>query len=161
MKARSTFSSAIGLLALAFAACATPIAVPADFAQQRGADAALVAATADEAVLRVRDVDDPTTGSNAKFWIDALRTEFVDQRGYVEVARGTVPDAGGVEGEWIEFTTNVRGERVDYLAAVWARRGGLFGLGGPNLQVVEFAARSGAYAARIEGVKAALRTVRQ
>jgi hypothetical protein len=149
------------LLAFALAACALPIQVPAEFAQQRGAEYALIAATADEAVLRVRDVDDPTTGSNAKFWIDALRTEFVEQRGYVEVARDTVPDVNGVEGEWVEFTTNVRGERVDYLAAVWARRGGLFDLGGPYLQVVEFAARSGAYASRIEAVKASLRTVRE
>lgn len=146
---------------LALAACALPIQVPADFAQQRNGGSDFVAATADEAVLRVREVDDPTVGSDAKFWAETLRNEFVEQRGYVEVARGAVADGAGVEGHWVEFTANVQGEKVDYLAAVWSRRGGLFDLGSPYVQVVEFAARGAAYASRIEAVKAALKTVRE
>ncbi len=148
-------------LLLLTAGCATgiPITLPADFVQLRGMRRELHATTADEAVLRVHDVDDPTEGSEAKFWIDTLRSDFVDQRGYVEAGAGEIADRDGVAGRWIEFTANVRGERVDYLAAVWMRPGGLFGLGRRYLQVVEFAARGPVYTARVEAVKKALSTV--
>ena len=155
-----TFTRGAALLWLVlFASCVAPIQLPSEFAAQRASGGEFLAATADEAVLRVRDVDDPTMGSNAQFWVAARRNDFVEQRGYVEVAKGEVADSAGVMGQWIEFTANVRGERVEYLAAMWSRQGGFLGLGSAYVQVVEFAARGAAYAARVEAVKAALMTV--
>lgn len=157
MRTVMKFGSASTLVLLA--ACTAPMKVPEGFSQLRDADG-FVARAADDGVLRLRQVWDPTEGSEAAFWLQALRTDFVGQRGYVETGTGEVADADGVTGHWIECTANVRGEKVGYLAAVWARRGGLFGPRWPYLQVVEFAAREPAYSARIAAVKKSLSTVR-
>jgi hypothetical protein len=159
MRAVLKFGSASTLVLLA--ACAAPMQVPEGFSRLRGGDG-FVARAADDGVLRSRKVPDPTEGSNAAFWLQALRTDFVGQRGYVETGTGEVADADGVTGHWIECTANVRGEKVGYLAAVWARPAGavLFGKGQSQVQVVEFAAREPVYSARIEAVKKSLSTVR-
>lgn len=158
MRAITKFGSALALVLLA--ACAAPMNVPEGFSRLRGGG--FVARAADDGVLRLRKIADPTEGSEAAFWLQALRTDFVGQRGYVETGTGEVADADGVTGHWIECTANVRGEKVGYLAAVWARPAGagLFGKGQSQLQVVEFAAREPAYSARIAAVKKSLSTVR-
>lgn len=156
---KRTLASLLVLLWVA-AACAVPMTVPNGFSQLRERGP-FQATTPDDAVLCVRDVVDPTVGADAKFWIDALRADFVGQRGYLEVGGGEIQDQAGVGGRWLECTANVRGEKVGYLVAVWMRRGGLFDSGDPYLQVVEFAAREPVYTARIEAVKKALATVRE
>lgn len=154
---KTTTASLLGLLALT--ACAAPMQVPQGFSQLRGVGG-FVARAADDGVLRLQEIRDPTKGSDAAFWLEALRQDFVGQRGYEETGSGEIADANGIAGRWIECSAFVQGERVGYLAAVWSRRGGLFGSGSPYLQVVEFSAREPVYKARIEAVKKSLATVR-
>ena len=146
-------------LALGLAACATPLRVPDGFVQmnQRGE---LLARTGDNGVLRVYEVSDPTKASDAAFWLEALRSDFVGQRGYVETGSGEIVDLDGVPGRWLTCSATVGGVPVGYLIAVWTRTSGPFGIFGRNLQVVEFAAQEPVYTARIEAVKKALSTVR-
>lgn len=141
------------------AGCATTMELPSDFSQLRHS-ANFRATTSDDAVLQVQEVLDPTMKSEPKFWIDALRSDFVGQRGYVETGAGEVTDGEGAVGQWVEFSGGLRGEKVGYLVAVWVRRGGLFGLGKARLRVVEFGGREAVYGVRVEAVKKALATVR-
>lgn len=155
-----TFLKSWLLLSLVLlAGCATTMELPPDFAQLLGR-AEFRATTSDDAVLQVREVLDPTVKSEPKFWIDALRSDFVGQRGYVETGAGEVTDGDGALGQWVEFSGVLRGEKVGYLVAVWVRSGGLFGLGSARLRVVEFGGREAVYGARVEAVKKALATVR-
>lgn len=153
---RTVVMSALWLLA----GCATTMQLPPGFVQLRER-AGFRATTSDEAVLQVHEVSDPTKASDAKFWIDALRTDFVGQRGYVEIGAGELTDGEGAVGQWVEFSSVLRGEKVGYLIAVWMRRGGLLGLGAKRLRVVEFGGREAAYGARVEAVKKALTTLRR
>jgi len=146
----------LGLLA----GCATTMELPPGFVQLRER-AEFRATTSDEAVLQVHEVHDPTKASDAKFWIDALRTDFVGQRGYVETGAGEVTDGEGNVGQCVEFSSGLRGEKVGYLVAVWMRRSGLLGLGAKRLRVVEFGGREAVYGARVAAVKQARTTLRR
>ncbi len=143
------------LLALFAAGCATPIDLPTDFVRIN--DAEFAAVTADDARLQIRELHDPNE-ADLKFWAEVVRHDFVDQRGYEIVGEGEVADRDGVPGHWFECATNVGGERVGYLVAVWAD--GAF-WSGTNLFVVEYAARHEVFAARLQAVRAALATVRR
>lgn len=149
------------LLAVAAAggACATPITLPDDFVVLGGSGEGHRAVTADDARLRVRSLGEPTEGS-IEFWSETLRNDLVQQRGYELVGSGEVNDSGGQSGRWLEFATNVRGERVGLLIAVWERRSWLPWLFAPQLQVVEFAAPEPVFGSRVAAVRAALASVR-
>jgi len=74
------------------------------------------------------------------------------------IAKGEVRNQANEVGRWLEFSTNVRGKRVDYLIALWCHRAWL--RKGDWIQVVEFAAEPDVYAERVASVRAALTTVR-
>lgn len=137
-------------------ACSTPIRLPGSFVQLRDAGEGFRAVTSDDARVWVRRMFEPTEG-DVDFWSETLKKDFVDQRGYELVDEGTTKKSDGAEGRWIEVTANVRGERVDYLIAVWIDGSSLSG--GNWLRVVEFAADHEVYQQRVEAVKAALSTV--
>ncbi len=145
-------------LTLGLASCVTPLQVPEGFVQmkQRGE---LLARTGDNGVLRVYEVSDPTKASDAAFWLEALRSDFVGQRGYRETGSGEIADVDGVTGRWLTCSATVGGVPVGHLIAVWTRTSGPFGIGPRQLQVVEFAAQEPVYSARIEAVKKSLSTV--
>ena len=132
------------------AACATPIQLPKDYLELRGRDG-FQAVTGDDARVWIREFE-TRERAPLTFWATALEHDFVEQRGYDLVERGEVKNRNGRAGNWFECTANVRGERIGYLVAVW--------VDGDDVQVVEFAAKADVFAARVETMKAALRTVR-
>ncbi|MBL8750898.1 MAG: hypothetical protein JNK78_17185 [Planctomycetes bacterium] len=136
--------------ALSVVACATPIRLPKDFLELHSSGA-FRAVTGDDARVWVREFEDPNSASLA-FWATALEHEFTQQRGYDIVGKGAVKNRDGDEGAWFECAANVAGRRVGYLCALW--------VDGRDVQVVEFAADAEVFAARVEGVRAALKTVR-
>lgn len=145
------------LSAVLFAACAAPLQLPAGFVELGDTSAGYCAVTSDDARLWVRELQDPTEGS-LEFWSESLRRDLVEQRGYEQVGTGELKNRDGDAGRWIEATSNVRGERIDYLVAVWSRRRSWL-RSGDDILVVEFAARAEVYQSRIEQVRASLGTV--
>jgi hypothetical protein len=137
------------------AACAAPMQPPQDFVELRDAGEGWRAVTSDGGRLRVRDLAEPTT-AGVGFWADSLRLDLL-QRGYEHAGDGEVKNADGAAGRWLEFTANVRGERVGYLVALWFVEPWL---GSPYVRVVEFAARDDVFRAHADAVRAALATVR-
>jgi len=105
----------------------------------------------------VREIYDPTPG-NLEFWAGNLERDCVAERGYELLAKGETRNLANEPGRWLEFSTNARGKRVDYLIAVWAHRAWL--RKGDWIQVVEFAADHDVYVKRVESVRSALATVR-
>jgi hypothetical protein len=140
-------------------ACATPpITLPADFVELRDPGEGFRAVTADDARLRVRDLEEETD-AGAVFWAGTLKSDLV-QRGYEIVGEGAIGDRTGVQGQWLEWVANAQGERVGYLVAVWPRERGLLRQR-PYLQVVEFMARDAVYQQRVEAVRKALGSVQK
>jgi len=142
------------LLAALMTACVTPIELSRDFVSLAGHESAsdFRAVTADDARVWVRRFDDANE-ADLEFWAQVLEHDFVQQRGYDLVGQGDVENADHERGRWFECVTNVRGERVGYLIAVWAN--------GSDVLVVEFAARGEIYGNRVECVRVALWTVRR
>jgi hypothetical protein len=133
------------------AACAAPMQAPPLFVELRDAGGGFRAVTSDDARLWVRDFRDPTTAS-IEFWAEALRQDFVQQRGYQWVDSGEVKNQEGAVGRWLELATEVDGERFGYLIALW--------VDGNRVRVVEFTARADVFALRLPAVRQALATVR-
>jgi hypothetical protein len=154
--ARHSLTGSLLLTTLLAGACKTSITLPNDFVELGDRGEGLRAVTADDARLRVRTLGDPTEGS-IEFWSETLRNDLVQQRGYELVNSGEVQDGAGQSGRWLEFATNVRGERIGLLVAIWVRQSLL---GGPSLQVVEFAAREPAFGSRVAAVRQSLASVR-
>lgn len=146
------------VLAFAMAACATPIEAPKSFVKLGDGGEGYRATTNDDARLWVRTFRDATE-ADVEFWAGTLKRDFVEQRGYEKVDSGTVKNRRGEEGRWMEFSTNVRGERIDYMVAVWAASASWVSGGGTDITVVEFAANHDVYTARVNDVRAALNTV--
>jgi len=125
------------LVLVAFAAgCAAPMTLPKEFVELKDPGDGFRAVTSDDARLRVRDLAEPTEGG-VDFWIETMRLDLVQQRGYEQVADGEVKNRDGDGGRWFQFAANVQGERVGFFVAVWVvdpwwRK--------PFLRVVEFAA---------------------
>lgn len=143
----------VGLSAFA---CTAPIKLPESFVALGDSGEGYRAITSDDARVWVRTLEDPTKG-NVEFWAGNLERDFVDERGYELLDKGECKNRAGLEGRWMEFSTNVRGKRVDYLVAVWSGRTWLGK--GDWIQIVEFAADHDVYEARIADVRAALPTV--
>ena len=140
------------------AACQTPITPPPEFVELQDPGEGYRAVTADDARLRVRNLDDETA-ADAKFWAGTLKSDLT-QRGYEPVGEGAIADRTGVQGQWLEWVANAQGERVGYLVAVWPRTKGLLRQR-PYLQVVEFMARDAVYQQRVEAVRKALGSVQK
>lgn len=153
-----TRCSAIVTLALLAGGCSLPIELSEDFVQLRDAGQGFRAVTSDDARVWVREFYDPTDG-DVSFWIGTLKNDFVDQRGYELVAEGEVQNGDGEAGRWLELTANVRGQRIDYLVAVWAKSDWRFWRTGCWVQIVEFAASHDVFVDRIDAVRASLSTV--
>ena len=137
------------LLGSLLAACAVPMQLPKDFLRlQDSAD--FRAVTGDDARVWFRRFED-ANAATLEFWAEAVEHDFTQQRGYELVGKGDVKDRDGELGRWFECAANVRGERICYLVAIW--------VDGTEITVVEFAARADVFKARVDSVRAALRTV--
>ncbi|MFT4514902.1 MAG: hypothetical protein ACI89X_000165 [Planctomycetota bacterium] len=148
------------VVALTAMACATPIELPNAFVELQDSGVGYRAVTSDDARVWVRTLYDATPG-NVGFWADSLERDFVLERGYELLEKGAVRNFANRDGRWMEFSTNVRGKRVDYLVAVWSdRRWPAWLAKGDWIQVVEFAASHDVYVERVEAMRAALSTVR-
>lgn len=146
----------LAVMAFGLGACATPIELPQSFVHLRDGGAGYRAITNDDARLWVRTFKDPTE-AGVEFWAGTLERDLVEQRGYEKVGDSIVKNRAGDEGRLLELAANVRGERVDYMIAVWAEPVS-FG-SGTWITVVEFAASREVYQERIDSVRAALGTV--
>lgn len=145
------------VVTLAATACAAPIKLPSAFVELGDSGEGYRAVTSDDARVWVREMYDATPG-NLEFWAGSLERDFVAERGYELLDSGTIANAADQQGRWLEFSSNVRGKRVDYLVALWVTRATLWP--GDWIQVVEFAADHDVYAERVAAVKAALLTVK-
>lgn len=149
----------LALSLLLFAgACALPMDLPDGFVKVGGGR--LRAVTADDAHLLVRDLHDDAVAP-LDFWAQTLQNDFTQQRGYEITGQGEVKDAAGVPGAWFECVTNVEGQRVGYLVALWASESGWLWRSGTDLFVVEFVAGQEVYARHVGAVREALATVRR
>jgi hypothetical protein len=153
MRARPWLFAAL----LSCAGCGTTMTLPKDFLQlQEASDYRAV--TVDDARLWVRKFKDPDEGE-LDFWAKSLQHDLVEQRGYEPTGSGETKDGSGHAGRWFEFRTNVAGERVGYLIAVFVLPKGLPVFSSQHLCTVEYTAREAVFVARLDAVRAARATL--
>jgi hypothetical protein len=142
---------AVAVVALALcAACSVSMRLPDDYLRLEDRED-LQAITGDDARIWAREFYDANAAPLA-FWAQALEHDFVQQRGYEVIAKGSIAGRRRAAGSWIECAAAVGGERVGYLIGIW--------VDGNWIRVVEFAARSEVFAARVDAVRQMLPTVR-
>jgi len=108
-------------VALTFAALTTgciTMQVPEDFLVVTDDVDQLKAITPDEVKLWVRDFPDPDRGELA-FWRDAVKNDFIENRGYVLIDEGSIKDGNGVEGASFVVETTLQGRATRELVAVF------------------------------------------
>jgi hypothetical protein len=158
---RALPASLVCALLLPCGACKIAMRLPAEFLQLEHA-VGYQAVTADDARVWVRQFADPDEGS-VDFWTGALKEDLLRNRGYQLVDQGTVRDAAGREGRWLQCTATVDGERFGYLSAVFVLPGGWFSSHGlftdNKVRVCEFTAREELFARHLEAVRAAIATL--
>ena len=144
---------ALGVMALLSAACAMQMDLPEGFLRLKAREVGdLRAVTADDARIWVRDFD-VDEGASLDFWLQALRSELEQARGYrLEPVAQEIVDAAGHKGRRLEGSIATGGEVRGYMIAV-------FPLGDRRLRTVEFAARQELFAKHIEAVRKAATTV--
>ncbi len=74
--------------------------------------------TADEAKFRIQELDDDNRGS-FDFWSKALRSNFVDKRGYTLLESNDVRDANGQPGLELLFEATTQGYTHRYLVTLF------------------------------------------
>lgn len=137
--------------------CKAPLTLPESFVELEDGGQGFRAVTSDDARLWVRTIAEPTE-ADVGFWVDNLRRDFVEQRGFELIGSGDVEDVSGNKGAWLELRAVVAGEEVGYLVAVWVEPG-LFWFQDDEVKLVEFCARREVFDSRVDDVRAALRTV--
>jgi hypothetical protein len=145
------------LAVLACAGCRTSMTLPKDFLQLQDASD-YRAVTVDDARLWVRTFRDADEGE-LDFWARSLQHDLVEQRGYEPTGSGETKDSSGHAGRWLEFRTNVAGERVGYLIAVFVLPRKLPVFSSQHLCTVEYTAREAVFVVRLDAVRAALATL--
>ena len=149
--------SLVLLALLAMTACATPIELPSSFVELGDGGDGFRAMTSDDARVWVRTMTDPSPG-DVDFWAETLKRDLVEQRGYEFVSACDVENAAGESGRCLELVANHRGQRVDYMIAIWARDRA-WPWSGKEIRLVEFAAEHEAYERRIDAMREAMSTV--
>ncbi len=144
----------LSALALLSSGCLS-IDLPEDFLRIHRSPSQIKLMAADESKLWVRDFDDDDQG-DLQFWSQALREDFVENRGYTLIEEGTVKDPGDREGrEWL-FETTTHGQPYRYLVTLFVFEGWFSN----TIRVSEFVARKAAFDRYLEDVRAAVLTVR-
>jgi hypothetical protein len=140
--------------AVAGASACTTMTPPERFLVVHEGGSELKAITPEESKLWLRDFDDDDRGGLA-FWVDALRKDFKDNRGYVILSEAEVKDAGGTPGHEIVLETTIHGRPVRELLALFVY-GGLWG---DTIRVVEYVAEKEAFDKEVDAVRKSLATI--
>jgi hypothetical protein len=110
------------------------------------------AVTPEDSRLWVRVFDDDDDGDLA-FWQDALKDDFMNNRGYVLVSEGDT-QASGAKGREFVVETTVNGRTVRELLALFVTDGLL----SHQVHVVEYVAEKETFEKELPAVRAAIST---
>ncbi len=148
---------ALGTLALfMLGGCSSiEMELPPDFLQLQTGGFELKAITPDDARLWVREFEDRDQG-DLQFWASSLKVDLEENRGYSPVEETELRDDQGREGIQMRFALTTEGEPHGYLVAVFVFEGSSTN----TIRVAEFVAPSGVFQHHLEGVKAALVTIK-
>jgi len=151
---RSIATLVFSLLAVSSASCISFDPPKSFLVTWRGA-ADLKAITPDESKLWVRNFPDVDRGG-LSFWVEALKRDFVDNRGYVLISDAAIKDGAGTAGHEVLVESTVGGRPMRELLCVFVY-GGLFE---DNIRVVEFVADKTAFDRELTSVRTSVSAMR-
>ncbi|MCA8956344.1 MAG: hypothetical protein KDC87_09730 [Planctomycetes bacterium] len=147
---------AFAVLALLGCSCAVRATLPPQFLEIQATSTSLKATTASNALFWVERFDIPRQGTDLAFWVEALRTELVDNRGYTLVRTEDLTTAADAAGKVLEFSATAEGAPHGYLVALFVDRGWFR----TNAWAARLTAEKAEFEKQRDAVKAALRTLR-
>ena len=136
-------------LALAATGCLS-MAAPDRFLITHKGSGEIQAVAADDSRLLVREFNDEH-GGELSYWIETLRKEFTDNRGYTLIGERPVQDARGRHGWEGLFEVTMGGATWCYLLTVSVREG----FGSRKVRCVEFVAEKDAFDEHLDAVREA------
>ena len=83
------------------------------------------ATTADNTIFWVEKFSLSDNGDNLQFWVDAVKNDFVENRGYVLISEDPTKTGNGLEGQRLVFETTTQGQSYRYMLALFIERGWL------------------------------------
>lgn len=113
------------------------------------------AVSSDEAKLWVREFKDRLQGDYG-FWVDALKNDFEENRGYTLLSEQEVTDDKGRTGLELLIEVTADGGPQRYLITVFVREG----MFSNTIRVAEFVAAKTVFDEHLEGVRSAVRSLR-
>ena len=150
---RTIAAALAGGAVLVLGGCLT-LDLPRTFVVESSGTSEFRAVTADDGILVARDFSDPNEGT-FEFWTEALRADFIKNRGYTLLAERPVKDREGRDGLELTFEVTALGIPHRYLVTLFVLEGWL----GNEIRVVEFAAPKEAFERHVESVRAAIRAM--
>lgn len=153
---RHRFISRLLLLALIW--CSTGCAIqvkltlPDEFLEMDSSPTHFKATSADDAILWVERVSVQKSGEKLKFWVDALKNDFVENRGYTLLSAEDSRTDGGNEGTQLLFEATAAGATYRYLVTMFMAEG-------PSVYVSRFTAEKDTFAKHLEAIKTSVRSL--
>jgi len=125
--------------------------VPARFLVVEKRSSEIRAMSPDEARIWVREFTDENRG-DLEFWSEALREEFVENRGYTALEEEATTDAAGRAGRVLVYEATLEGAPHRYLCALFV----VPGWWSNTIRVVEFVAPKPLFDGYVADVKSSL-----
>ncbi len=141
------------VLLFALSSCAIQVDLPEQFLVTSASPHELKGTTADNAIFWVQKYGLPKRGSNLNFWVTALKTDFVDNRGYTLLEEEPIETHAGVKGTQMLYEATTQGRTYGYLVAVFVHPG-------PVACVARFTAEKAEFDEYVDAVKQAILTTR-
>ncbi len=132
--------------------CAIQMTLPENFLELDKSSTQLRATSADDTIFWVERFALPKQGQKLQFWVDALKNDFVGNRGYTLVSDKPTRTKGGVDGTMMEFEATTAGRSYRYLVA-------LFMDSGPSVVVARFTAEKEPFTKHIDSILESIRSL--
>jgi hypothetical protein len=142
--------ASIALAIPAIAGCLS-METPQRFIVTSSSSSRVVLIAPDDAKIVVQEFDVPGDGDLA-FWRDALRTDFVENRGYTLLSEQAVAHESGREGHEFVFESTIDGSPYRYLVTLHH----FDGYFGETVRVAEFLSPKPAFDAHAPNVRKAI-----
>lgn len=147
------------LCLVALPSCKITVDLPQQFLVTERSKAEFKATTAADAIFWIEKYELPERGENLEFWADALKNDFVENRGYTLIDSDDVKTSAGLAGVQMTFEATIQGQAYSYLVAIFVEPARLFS--NPIACVARFTAEKSEFARHADAVKAAILTTRE
>lgn len=134
-------------------ACTIQMTLPDAFLELENSSTQLRATSADDTIFWVERFALPKQSQKLQFWVDALKNDFVANRGYTLVDEAPTKTTDGIEGTTLQFEATTAGQPYRYLVS-------LFLGSGPSILVARFTAEKDVFTKHVDAIESSIRSLK-